>query len=100
MGRIGRTDDIGQAVHYLICSSANYVNGQNLVVDGGLSDHMLAMIPGRPGKPAVKDLHESGLSLAIVWPARSHRLGHRVSKRHGLGHRQCTGARRCAGTDQ
>ncbi len=55
MGRIGRPDDIGQAVHYLISSSASYVNGQNLVVDGGVADHMLAMIPGRPGKPAVKD---------------------------------------------
>jgi len=26
------------------------VTGRNLVVDGGVSDHMLAMIPGRPGK--------------------------------------------------
>ena len=55
MGRIGLPDDIGHAVHYLIGSGAAYVNGQNLVVDGGVADHMLAMIPGRPGKPAVKD---------------------------------------------
>lgn len=51
--RIGRADDIGAAVKYLISSQASYVNGQNLVVDGGVSDHMLSMIPGRPGKPAV-----------------------------------------------
>lgn len=55
MGRIGRPDDIGHAVHYLISAHASYVNGQNLVVDGGVADHMLTMIPGRPGKPPVKD---------------------------------------------
>lgn len=54
LGRIGRSDDIGHAVHYLIGSRAGYVNGQNLVVDGGVADHMLSMIPGRPGKPPVK----------------------------------------------
>lgn len=53
-GRIGRPDDIGHAVHYLMGQGASYVNGQNLVVDGGVADHMLAMIPGRPGKPPVK----------------------------------------------
>ena len=55
MGRIGRPDDIGQAVCYLISANASYVNGQNLVVDGGVADHMLTLIPGRPGKPPVKD---------------------------------------------
>lgn len=55
MGRIGRPDDIGQAVRYLISANASYVNGQNLVVDGGVADHMLTLIPGRPGKPPVKD---------------------------------------------
>jgi glucose 1-dehydrogenase len=54
MGRIGRPDDIGHAVHYLIGQGASYVNGQNLVVDGGVADHMLSMIPGRPGKAPVK----------------------------------------------
>ena len=54
MGRIGRPDDIGHAVHYLIGCGASYVNGQNLVVDGGVADHMLATIPGRPGKAPVK----------------------------------------------
>jgi len=53
MQRIGRPDDIGSAVKYLISAQASYVNGQNLVVDGGISDHMLSMIPGRPGKPPI-----------------------------------------------
>lgn len=53
MRRIGRADDIGEAVKYLISPQASYVNGQNLVVDGGISDHMLSMIPGRPGKAPV-----------------------------------------------
>lgn len=55
MGRIGQPEDIGHAVHYLIGAGASYVNGQNLVVDGGVADHMLTMIPGRPGRPPVKD---------------------------------------------
>lgn len=52
LGRIGRPEDVGAAVAYLSSASAAYVTGQNLVVDGGVADHMLAMIPGRPGKPA------------------------------------------------
>ncbi len=52
LGRIGRPDDVGAAVAYLSSASAAYVTGQNLVVDGGVADHMLAMIPGRPGKQA------------------------------------------------
>ncbi len=39
--RIGRADDVGAAVAYLVSPSASYVTGQNLLVDGGVSDHML-----------------------------------------------------------
>ena len=53
LGRIGQVDDIGQAVAFLASPGAAYVTGQNLVVDGGISDHMLSLIPGRPGKPPV-----------------------------------------------
>ena len=53
LARIGRADDIGHAVAYLTSAGASYVTGQNLVVDGGISDHMLTLIPGRPGKPPV-----------------------------------------------
>lgn len=54
LGRIGRGEDIGAAVAWLASPQASYVTGQNLVVDGGISDHMLTMIPGRPGKPPVE----------------------------------------------
>jgi glucose 1-dehydrogenase len=53
LGRIGRPDDIGHVVAFLTSEAASYVNGQNLVVDGGVSDHMLSLIPGRPGKDPV-----------------------------------------------
>lgn len=55
LGRIGRAEDVGAAVAYLASAAASYVTGHNLVVDGGISDHMLTMIPGRPGKPPVAD---------------------------------------------
>jgi glucose 1-dehydrogenase len=51
LGRIGRAEDIGAAVAFLASPGASYITGQNLVVDGGISDHMLTLIPGRPGKP-------------------------------------------------
>jgi glucose 1-dehydrogenase len=55
LGRIGRAEDVGAAVAYLASAAASYVTGQNLVVDGGISDHMLSLIPGRPGAPPVLD---------------------------------------------
>lgn len=51
LARIGRGEDIAAAVAYLASAAASYVTGQQLVVDGGLSDHMLALIPGR-ARPA------------------------------------------------
>lgn len=50
LGRIGQPDDIGQAVAYFSGRGASYTTGAVLVVDGGVSDHMLTMIPGRPGR--------------------------------------------------
>ena len=52
LARIGRAEDVAAAVAYLASAGASYVTGQNLVVDGGVADHMLALIPGRPQKAA------------------------------------------------
>jgi glucose 1-dehydrogenase len=56
LGRIGRAEDVGAAVAYLASAAASYVTGHNLVVDGGISDHMLSLIPGRPGQPPMTDV--------------------------------------------
>jgi len=53
LGRIGRAEDVGTAVAWLASAGASYVTGQSLTVDGGISDRILALIPGRPGKQAV-----------------------------------------------
>ena len=53
LGRIGTADDIGAAVAFLAGPGASYITGQSLLVDGGISDHMLSLIPGRPGKAPV-----------------------------------------------
>jgi glucose 1-dehydrogenase len=52
LARIGRGEDVAAAVAWLASAGASYVTGQQLVVDGGLADHMLALIPGRAAKPA------------------------------------------------
>ena len=47
LARIGRGEDVAAAVAYLASAGAAYVTGQQLVVDGGVADRMLALIPGR-----------------------------------------------------
>lgn len=46
--RIGVPDDIANAVCFLASSKSGYVSAQEIVVDGGWSSGMLAMVP-RPG---------------------------------------------------
>ncbi len=52
LGRIGRPRDIADATVFLSGDKASYITGVALRVDGGLSEGMLNLIPGRPDKPA------------------------------------------------
>ncbi|MCC6867854.1 MAG: SDR family oxidoreductase [Burkholderiales bacterium] len=52
LGRIGTPDDVARAVAHLAGPDAGYVTGIDWRLDGGLGDHILAMIPGVPRSPA------------------------------------------------
>ncbi|MEZ0605413.1 SDR family NAD(P)-dependent oxidoreductase [Paraburkholderia sp. IW21] len=47
LARIGRPEDIAEAVAWLLGPASRYVTGQDLRVDGGLCDRLLGTIPGR-----------------------------------------------------
>lgn len=47
-GRIGQPEDIARAVLWLAGPASDYVTGQDLTVDGGLSQALLGLLP-RPG---------------------------------------------------
>ena len=44
-GRLGEADDIANAVLFLDSENASYVNGHNLVVDGGVISSVIAQLP-------------------------------------------------------
>jgi len=44
VGRVGQPEDIAAAVAYIAADEAAFVNGTNLVVDGGLTASMNPMI--------------------------------------------------------
>ena len=47
-GRIGRPEDIANAIAFFLSPEADYITGQNLCVDGAFSSAILAQIPGLP----------------------------------------------------
>ena len=46
--RVGQPSDIAQAVVFLASDKAGYINGQELLVDGGLAQTLMGFVP-RPG---------------------------------------------------
>ncbi len=48
VGRIGRPQDMADAAMFLASERASYVNGQEIIVDGGLSQALMYAVP-RPG---------------------------------------------------
>ncbi|GAA1866366.1 SDR family oxidoreductase [Pseudonocardia ailaonensis] len=59
VGRIGRPEDIGTVVAFLLSTDAAYVSGQHLLVDGGLTQTLMAHFPqpsdAAPSPPASAD---------------------------------------------
>lgn len=45
LGRLGTSEDIAEAVHWLSSESASYVTGQTLLVDGGVTMSVMANLP-------------------------------------------------------
>jgi NAD(P)-dependent dehydrogenase (short-subunit alcohol dehydrogenase family) len=46
--RIGRPEDIADAVCWLASERASYINGEELVIDGGFTQTIMSIVP-RPG---------------------------------------------------
>ena len=53
MGRIGYPKDIADATIFLVSKRAEFVSGEDVLVDGGLEKSMMNIIP-RPGHEAAK----------------------------------------------
>lgn len=45
LGRLGRADDIADAVSFLVSDRADYITGQELLVDGGVTGSVIAALP-------------------------------------------------------
>jgi NAD(P)-dependent dehydrogenase (short-subunit alcohol dehydrogenase family) len=46
LGRVANPDDIADVVAFLLGHDARYINGHDLVVDGGITGNLLGRLPG------------------------------------------------------
>ena len=46
LGRVATPEDVADVVAFLLGADARYVNGHDLVVDGGVSGNFLGRLPG------------------------------------------------------
>jgi NAD(P)-dependent dehydrogenase (short-subunit alcohol dehydrogenase family) len=46
VGRVATPDDMADAIAFLLSADARYINGHDLVVDGGVSGNFLGRLPG------------------------------------------------------
>jgi NAD(P)-dependent dehydrogenase (short-subunit alcohol dehydrogenase family) len=58
LGRIGLPADLAQAVLFLASPRAAYINGTELLVDGGFMSNLMSLVP-RPAPPG-KNLTQAG----------------------------------------
>ncbi len=46
LGRVAAPEDVADVIAFLLGPDARYVNGHDLVVDGGVSGNLLGRLPG------------------------------------------------------
>jgi NAD(P)-dependent dehydrogenase (short-subunit alcohol dehydrogenase family) len=46
LGRVATPEDIADAIAFLLSADARYVNGHDLIVDGGITGNFLGRLPG------------------------------------------------------
>ena len=46
LGRVATPEDIADVIAFLLGPQARYVNGHDLIVDGGVSGNILGRLPG------------------------------------------------------
>jgi glucose 1-dehydrogenase len=54
LGRVGKSEDIADAIAFLLGPQASYITGQALLVDGGLVQSVLSHVPGVAATPKGK----------------------------------------------
>jgi NAD(P)-dependent dehydrogenase (short-subunit alcohol dehydrogenase family) len=65
-GRVGRPNDMASAVLFLASDGASFVNGQTLVVDGGLTAHLPGLTTSALNTPAESLTHEYGRPRRVM----------------------------------